>query len=78
MNEVSFQHGFVECFMCAGRGIISERMCNCGRPLVWYCGAFASCNNNECYQKAKDCEKKRLEKVVDKNDPKILSYPDAY
>jgi hypothetical protein len=78
VNEVSFQRGFAECFMCAGQGVISERVCNCGRPLVWYYGQFASCNSNECYLKAKNSEIERLKKVVAGTADNKLLKPGAY
>lgn len=75
MNDISHQRGFAECFMCAGRGIISDRPCFCGRPLVWYYGAFASCNALSCFEKAKAAEKARLAKIIEKSEGKVLTYP---
>jgi hypothetical protein len=71
--DVTHQRQDNKCFYCAGLGVISDRMCYCGRPLVWYIGAFASCNAKGCFDKAMDAEQARIDKVAP--SAKVLSYP---
>lgn len=37
------------CPMCAGRGRITNKVCACGRPVVWLIDGFEHCNAFECF-----------------------------
>lgn len=75
--EMSHRRQDNHCSMCAGQGVISERPCNCGRPIIWYIGKFASCNAYDCIKKAKEAEAARIAR--EKSPSKVLTYPvEAY
>ena len=60
------------CEMCDGYGMVFNKPCFCGRPMVYEFGTFASCVKDVCKKNAKRADDERIEKERAANPAKAV------